>query len=517
MSQHASLPAWRALTELAATNADATPRAGVLGSLRLGELLVDFSRQPVDADTLQALLDLAGQADLATVRSAQFRGEHINRSEDRAVLHSALRAPYEQRPEAVRDAIQAEQERLFAFAAAVRSGAWRGYTGRCIRTVVHIGIGGSHLGPELVHCALRRPSDALGVRFLANLDGHAADDALHGLDPETTLFIVASKSFGTLETRMNAQLARSWLLERMPSLDAIPRHFVAITTNLEAAAAFGLPEDNLFALWDWVGGRYSLWSAIGLPLLLAFGEAEFGELLAGAHELDQHFQHAPLDQNLPVLMALVGIWNYNFLGAQSLAVLAYDRRLRLLPDFLQQLEMESNGKSVDLAGNAVGCPTMPVLWGGEETNGQHAFHQLLHQGNRPFTADFIGTAVPGHDHAESHSWQLANLLAQAEAMEVGDATDDPARRVAGARATTTILLDAVTPRALGGLIALYEQKVFCQGVLWGINSFDQWGVELGKRLADGIAPALQGQERLAASQATSQRLIDHIRNIQSRR
>ena len=364
------LPAWKALETLASDEASAgaqTASPAQSMQFRVGELVSDFSRQAISSEVLTQLLALAEQSGLSDSINAQLSGAHINASEDRAVLHSALRAPHHLRPEKVADVIEAERERLAAFVAAVRSNQWRGYTGKAIRTVVHIGIGGSHLGPELAYRALSSPNDAIQVRFLANLDGHSAKDALHNLDPETTLFIVVSKSFSTLETKMNASTARSWFIERTGNIEAIKKHFVAVTSNLEAAAEFGMPEDNLFAMWDWVGGRYSLWSAVGLPLMLALGEVEFAELLDGAHELDQHLANTEFGSNLPVLMALIGIYNYNFRNAESLAVLAYEQRLRLLPDFLQQLETESNGKSVDRNGNPVNYSTMPVLWGGEES------------------------------------------------------------------------------------------------------------------------------------------------------
>ena len=515
------LAAWKTLTALAkpfaASSGSAPPQQAAdpsLGGPRLacGGVSVDFGRQQVTPEIISALVELCEQADLTGAIEQQFSGAAINTTEQRPVLHSALRAPYDKRPAAVAEIVEEELERVYAFAAAVRSGKWRGYTGKTIRSLVHIGIGGSHLGPELGFSALASPTDPFDVRFLANLDGQAAVDALEGLDPETTLCIIVSKSFTTLETKRNADLVRSWFIERTGSLDAIAKHFVAVTTNLSAAAEFGIPQTNLFAMWDWVGGRYSLWSAVGMPLLLSWGEAQFNELLAGAYELDEHFRNTPFAQNLPVLMAAIGIWNYNFLGAQSLAVLSWERRLRLLPDYLQQLEMESNGKSVDRQGRPVGYPTMPVLWGGEECNGQHAFHQMLHQGNRPFAADLIATISPAHTHHEQHGWQLASLLGQAEAMELGEQHSDPNRVVPGRHPTSTILLETLTPHTLGTLLALYEQKVFCQGILWNINSFDQWGVEIGKRLAGGIHPALVSEDRLPASQAKTQSVIDQIRN-----
>jgi len=516
------LNAWKTLDALASSRESATSLsksdiAAEQGGPRLtcGPISVDFSRQQITPAVLKALIDLCEEAGLEAAIEAQFSGAEINTSEQRAVLHTALRAPFDSRPEAVATAIEQELERAIAFATEVRSGQWRGYTGKTIRNLVPIGIGGSHLGPELAHSALASEADPFDVRFLANLDGQAAVDALAGLNPETTLCIIVSKSFTTLETKRNAELVRSWFLERTGDLEAISKHFVSVTTNLSAAAEFGIPQENLFAMWDWVGGRYSMWSAVGMPLLLSWGEAQFHEMLAGAHELDQHLANTPLNQNLPVLMAAIGIWNYNFLDAQSLAVLSYDRRLRLLPDYLQQLEMESNGKSVDREGNPIDYPTMPVLWGGEECNGQHAFHQMLHQGNRAFAADLIATVTPDHPHPTQHAWQLASLLGQAEAMELGEQHDDPNRRVQGMRPTTTILLESLSPRSLGTLLALYEQKVFCQGVLWNVNSFDQWGVELGKRLAGGIYPALVGEKRLTGRQAKTQAVIDHINKIDS--
>ncbi|MEM7220893.1 MAG: glucose-6-phosphate isomerase [Pseudomonadota bacterium] len=507
--------AWHALGALESEPASVEPAPR---SLVLGELCLDLSRQRLNPEAWSTLVRFAREMGLEAAIAAQLRGDHINNTEDRPALHSALRARADERPAAVAEAIDDTLEQMIGFAEDVRANRRRGYTGRAFKTVVHIGIGGSHLGPELVYDALRDPTDRLSVRFIANLDGHAATEALRDLDPETTLFIVASKSFGTLETRLNAEFARSWFIERTPAQQvksAVAAHFIAVSSNLEAVERFGIDPANTFAMWDWVGGRYSVWSAVGIPLLLAFGEAAFRDFLAGARLVDRHLAEEPLEQNAPVLMALAGLFNYNFRGAESLAVLSYDRRLRLLPDFLQQLEMESNGKSVDRDGNPVACQTMPVLWGGEETNGQHAFHQLLHQGNRAFTADFVGVVRPAHDRREQHLWQLANLLGQAEAMEQGDDPADPARRVAGARPTTTILLRELSPSALGTLLALYEQKVFCQGVFWNINSFDQWGVELGKKLAERVFPALQGDERLDERSGNSQRLIDHIHDLGS--
>jgi glucose-6-phosphate isomerase len=407
-------------------------------------------------------------------------------------------------------AVEQTLERLRHFATSVVRGEFRGFTGKAFTDVVHIGIGGSNLGPELAVQALgTRHRSGLRCHFVANVDGAAFAAAVTDLDPASTLFVVVSKSFSTLETRVNAESARSWFLERTVSPAAMEHHFLAVTANTDAAAAFGIPAAMVYPMWDWVGGRYSLWSAVGLPIALSVGPAAFEALLEGARDLDRHFRTTPLAHNAPVLMALTGIWNYNFLGAASLAVLPYDRRLRLLPDYLQQLEMESNGKSVHHDGSPVGVHSMPVVWGGEETTGQHSFHQLLHQGTRAFTADFILTAEPGHRLGGHHRWLLANGLAQSQAMMIGQSSDDPHRRVSGNKGTTTIVLDRLTAYSLGALLALYEHKVFCQGVIWNINSFDQWGVEVGKRLALPIHEQLGGAPALQQD-ASTRHLIEHL-------
>jgi glucose-6-phosphate isomerase len=360
--------------------------------------------------------------------------------------------------------------------------------------------------------ALTRPG-APRCHFVANVDGEALRP-LTTLNPDTTLFIVVSKSFSTLETRVNAESARSWFLERVPDLAAIGRHFLAVTANVEAAAAFGIPEDNIYPLWDWVGGRFSLWSAVGMPVALVAGHEGFQELLRGAHAMDTHFRTAAPARNGPLLMALLGIWNSNFLGATNHAVLPYGERLRLLPAYLQQLEMESNGKSVHTDGTPVRTHTMSILWGGQGTNGQHAFHQLLHQGTRSFSADFVICAENSFDGvqglAEHHRWLLANALAQSQAMMSGQEEEDPHRSVSGDKPTSTLMLDRLSPYSLGALLALYEHKVFCQGVIWDINSFDQWGVELGKRLAQPIFEQLGGRPALGQD-ASTRGLIDHLR------
>ncbi|HEX7037856.1 MAG TPA: glucose-6-phosphate isomerase [Pseudomonadales bacterium] len=459
--------------------------------IELPGLLLDLTRQRLNRAALDALLELARQQDLPAQIERLFRGEPINTTERRPALHTALRAAPGERPALAEDAVQQTLERLLEFAAGVREGRIRGSTGKAFTDVVHIGIGGSYLGPELAVRALGERGGPR-CRFVANVDGAALSAALTGLDPATTLFVVVSKSFSTLETQVNAESARSWFLERTGDPAAIERHFVAVSANVAAAARFGIPETHVFPMWDWVGGRYSLWSAVGLPIALGVGPDAFQALLAGARELDRHFRSEPLERNGPVLMALAGIWNYNFLGAGSLAVLPYDARLARLPDYLQQLEMESNGKSVHHDGSPVSVHTMPIVWGGEETTGQHSFHQLLHQGTRAFTADFILTARADHERDDHHRWLLANGLAQSQAMMSGDDTSDPHRRVPGNKATSTLLLERLDARTLGALLALYEHKVFCQGVIWNINSFDQWGVELGKRLAVPIHDQLGG-------------------------
>ena len=472
-------------------------------SARLGPLFFDYSKQRIDTAVIAALADLAEESGLHDAIQALFDGEHVNTTEDRPALHTALRAPDGEGPEAVGGLVEAERDRFLTFAEDVRSGRWRGHAAKAIRTVVHIGIGGSHLGPELVCQALKPDSDP-EIRFLANIDGDAATRALAGLDPATTLFIVASKSFTTLETRTNAATARSWFVERTCDPGAIPRHFVAVTANDDAAEAFGMPPANRFAMWDWVGGRYSLWSAVGLPIAIALGRPGFERLLKGAHLVDRHFRRMPPERNLPALLALLQVWNTNFLGAATHAVLAYDRRLRLLPDYLQQLEMESNGKSVRRDGSRVATHTAPVVWGGEETNGQHAFHQLLHQGTRAFSADLVASVRPGNDLADHHRWLLANCLGQSQAMLTAQASTD----VHSANPTTTILADELTEESLGALLALYEHKAFCAGVTWGVNPFDQPGVEMGKTLAQAVYGDLAGRDGAAASDFSTQGLVD---------
>lgn len=507
---------WKVLSQLASARQDVADSVAELTprTVEAAGLYADLTKQQLDDEVLAALIALAEEMDLKAAMDAQFSGAAINQSENRPALHTALRARPEQVPEIAREAAGTMGD-ILDLAEAVRRGDWRGATGDAITDVVHIGIGGSHLGPELAVEALANAgSGGPRIHFVANIDARALASAIAGLNPERTLFVIVSKSFSTLETRVNAQSARAWFLERMGSLDAIANHFVAISTNLSAADEFGIPAANVYPMWDWVGGRYSVWSPVGVPLALAIGRAGFNDFLAGARALDEHFRSAPFPENLPVLMALAGIWHYNFLGVTNQAILPYSERLRLLPDFLQQLIMESNGKSVHQDGSDVAVHTMPIVWGGRGTNGQHAYHQLLHQGTRSFTADFIVVAGNGAENLagaadEHHRWLNANALAQSQAMLLGQNSEDAHKRVRPGKASTTIVLPALTPGALGALIALYEQIVFCQGVIWDINSFDQWGVELGKRLAVPIFEQLGGKS--ARSQDASTRaLIDHL-------
>ena len=515
------MPSWHRLAVLAEQRAGQAIRedAGRFDTYsgRIGQVFIDYSKQRIDAEVIAALLDLAKQSGLAGAIEALFHGEHVNTGEDRPALHTALRAPDGDGPEPVADVVEAERRRFLDFAEGVRLGSWRGHTGKAIRDVVHIGIGGSHLGPALA-CQALAPGGDPEIRFLANIDGDAATRTLAGLDPATTLFIVVSKSFSTLETQVNAASARSWFIERTLDPAGVPRHFVAVTANDAAAEAFGLPPENRFPMWDWVGGRYSLWSAVGLPVAIALGRSGFDDLLAGAHLTDRHFRTTPLDRNLPVLLALLQVWNSNFLGAATHALLAYDRRLRLLPDYLQQLDMESNGKSTRHDGSRVAMHTAPVVWGGEETNGQHAFHQLLHQGTRAFSADLIATIRPGHGLEEHHRWLLANCFAQGQALLAGTNSESQGGQVRGQHPVTTILLDALTPRALGILLAIYEHRAFCTGVIWGINPFDQPGVELGKVLAGPIHEELSdSQPTESAVDFPTSGLLAHVKKLASAR
>ena len=491
----------------------------------VGDLRVDWSKNLIDDAVVSAMLDVVRASAFHDRRAAMFRGEPINATERRAVLHTALRAPLGTHVEVdghdVVPEVHAVLDRMGAFADRVRSGAWTGATGLPIRTVVNIGIGGSDLGPAMAYLATRafgRPD--LRCRFVSNVDGADIHDNLADLDPATTLFVISSKTFTTIETITNAKAARRWLVDALGAA-AVPHHFVAVSTNATEVAAFGIDTGNMFGFWDWVGGRYSVDSAIGLSLMIAIGPDGFRDFLAGFRTVDQHLLDAPLEQNVPVILAALGIWYTNVLGAQSKAVLPYAHELRRFPAYLQQLDMESNGKRVRLDGSPVTTGTGPIVWGEPGTNGQHAFYQLLHQGTHLVPIDFIGFARPNHPLLDQHDLLMSNLFAQGEALAFGKTIDEvraegvpenqQAHRVfPGNRPSTTILAPRLTPFVLGELIALYEQIVFVQGCVWGINSFDQWGVELGKALANRITPELTSDAPPMHDASTSA-LIDWYR------
>ncbi len=483
-------------------------------TLTAGGLFLDFSKNFLTKETLSLLLELAKECDLEKIRDRMFEGDKINTTEHRAVLHTALRAPRYEKVlvdgKNVIPDIQAVLDQMRRFSEKIHSGEWKGFTGKPITDIVNIGIGGSDVGPRMV-CQAMRPFHIkeLNVHFVANVDGHDLDMVLNRVRPETTLFIIASKTFTTLETMLNAHSARSWFLNHGTIRD-IQKHFIAISTNREAVEKFGIHHDNLFPFWDWVGGRYSVWSAIGLPVVLAIGYNHFTEFLAGAHAMDVHFRYAPLASNMPVLLGLTGIWNRNFLGCTSVSVAPYLQDLVSFPRYLQQLEMESNGKQVQKNGEPVTYGSCPVIWGNVGTNGQHAYFQLLHQGTEIIPVDFIVALSPHHTLAKHHSALLANCFAQSEALMKGKTADQvradleasgmspqeietqiPQRTFPGNRPSNTILMNVLRPETLGALMALYEHKTFVQGVIWNINSFDQWGVELGKVLAQTIQKELE--------------------------
>ena len=493
-------------------------------------LFLDYSKNRLDARTLELLADLARERGVEAQRDAMFAGERINLTEGRAVLHTALRAPRDAvlvvDGQDVAADVHAVLERVRAFSDAVRAGTWLGYSGKPITDIVNIGIGGSDLGPKMVCLALRQYSHPrLAIHFVSNVDGHDMDAALSDVNPETTLFIVASKTFTTTETMMNAQTARAWFLQHAPAA-ALAKHFVAVSTNTEAIKAFGIDPANMFPFWDWVGGRYSVWSAIGLPVALAVGYGYFSDLLAGANAMDLHFREAPLAKNMPVLLALVGLWNREFLGCASLSIAPYHQDLNRFPAYLQQLDMESNGKRVTRGGLPVDTLTCPVIWGDCGTNGQHAYFQLLHQGTDVTPIDFIAALRPAHEYANHHAALLANCFAQSEAFMRGKTLNEvrkdlqeqglslteierlaPHKTFPGNRPSNTILMEYLTPYTLGALVALYEHKTFVQGVIWDVNSFDQWGVELGKVLAKKIEAELTGEAAPALHDSSTNGLI----------
>jgi glucose-6-phosphate isomerase len=521
------------LRELFAQN----PGRGTGYTLQVGDLHVDYSKHLVTDETLRLLRALAAATDVFGLRDAMFRGEKINTTEDRAVLHTALRAPrdtvVEVDGENVVPAVHAVLDKMAGFAERVRSGEWTGHTGKRIKNVVNIGIGGSDLGPAMAYEVLRSFTDRdLTVRFVSNVDGADLHEAVRDLDPAETLFVIASKTFTTIETITNATSARDWLLTELKAgQEAVAKHFVALSTNAEKVADFGIDTANMFEFWDWVGGRYSYDSAIGLSLMIAIGPDRFREMLNGFHLVDEHFRTAPAESNVPLLLGLLGVWYGNFHDAQAHAVLPYSHYLSKFTAYLQQLDMESNGKSVDRDGLPVAWETGPVVWGTPGTNGQHAYYQLIHQGTKLIPADFIGFAEPVADLlpglVAQHDLLMANFFAQTQALAFGKTPDEvraegvpeelvPHKTFKGNHPTTTILARELTPSVLGQLIALYEHKVFVQGAIWNIDSFDQWGVELGKVLAKRVEPALTDGADVPGLDESTTALVAKYRELRGR-
>ena len=539
-----TLPAWQALQQHRAEMAGFSMREAFAADTRRYQrfsldscgLLLDYSKNLIDERSLELLIQLAEQAGLQESIANLFNGEQVNASEGRAALHTALRSPIGRRLLVDGHDIIPEVHRVLnqvtELVSRIHSGLWRGYSEKPIKEVVNIGIGGSFLGPQLVSEALR-PFTQRGVRchYLANIDGSEFRELTARLNPETTLFIVSSKSFGTLETLKNTLAARDWYLAMGGPEEQLHRHFIAVTSNRKAAIEFGIGEENIFPMWDWVGGRYSLWSAIGLPIALAIGVSNFKELLAGAYAMDEHFTQAPLAENMPVLMALLGIWYTNFWGAQSHAILPYDHYLRNFTKHLQQLDMESNGKSVRQDGTPLDIATGPIIWGGVGCNGQHAYHQLLHQGRLLVPADFIVPVNSYNPLSDHHQWLFANCLSQAQALMQGKTREEaeaelrakglsenevqrlaPHKVIPGNRPSNILVMNRIAPFNLGALVALYEHKVFVQSAIWGINAFDQWGVELGKEMGKEVYQRLTGASGDPASDASTQGLIEHFRS-----
>lgn len=488
----------------------ADPTRGDRLNLEIGDMYVDYAKHRLNDETLSKLFALARRADVEGLRDAMWAGEHINVTENRAVLHIALRAPEgvvftDEGHDVVPD-VHKVLDQMASFSRRIRSGDWVGHTGKRIRNVINVGIGGSDLGPRMAHEALLSyAQDNIEVRFISNVDGTEFYELTHDLDPAETLFIIASKTFTTLETMTNAQSARDWVLAALGDDEAVAKHFVAVSTNAIEVEKFGIDTDNMFGFWDWVGGRYSYDSAIGLSLMVAIGPEKFAEMLEGFRLVDEHFRTAPMERNLPIILGLIGVWYNNFFGAQTLAVLPYSHYLAHLTPYLQQLAMESNGKSVDRWGRTVGTQTGEIVWGQPGTNGQHAYYQLIHQGTKLIPADFIGMVTPAHEVGGHQDIFMANFFAQPEALAFGRTAEQvradgvpeaqvAARTFAGNHPTTSILVPELSPRVLGQLIALYEHKTFVQGAVWGIDSFDQWGVELGKKLAQAIIPELTGED-----------------------
>lgn len=502
------------------------PYRGTDFAVEAAGLYLDYSKNRITDETLGLLVLLAEDANLKGHMEAMFTGAKINVTEKRAVLHTALRAPkgavIEVDGENVVPGVHAVLDKMTGFANRVRSGEWKGFTGKRIKNIVNIGIGGSDLGPVMAYEALRHYSDRnLTFRFVSNVDGTDFAEATHGLNADETLFIISSKTFTTLETMTNAFTASEWCLTQLRDQAAIAKHFVAISTNADAVSKFGIDTANMFEFWDWVGGRYSMDSAIGLSTMLAVGPDGFKELLAGFHEMDEHFRHAPFAENLPVIMGLLNVWYSNFFDVDTIAVLPYDQYLKRFPAYLQQLTMESNGKSVTMEGHRVDYQTGPIYWGEPGTNGQHSFYQLIHQGTKLIPCDFIAFAKSLNPLGKHHDYLTANVFAQAEALAFGKTAEQvqaegtatelvPHRVFEGNRPSNTILIDQLTPRVLGKLVALYEHSVFVQGVIWDVDSFDQWGVELGKVLAQRIIPELEGESELKHDSSTNA-LIERYR------
>ena len=531
-------PTWKALGEHYQKIRDLHLRSLFAGDPGRGErfaleaagIYLDYSKNRVTDETLRLLMELARDSGLRERIDAMFRGEKINVTENRPVLHVALRAPRDESivvdGENVVPMVHAVLDKMTDFSNRVRSGAWMGYTGKRMRNIINIGIGGSDLGPSMAYDALKYFSDRnLTVRFVSNVDGNEFVEATRDLDPAETLFIVSSKTFTTLETLTNARSAREWCVRALGSEKAVAKHFVAVSTNAEEVEKFGIDTANMFEFWDWVGGRYSYDSAIGLSLMIAIGPDRFREMLAGFHAMDEHFRTAPFERNLPVLLGLIGIWYNNFFGAETVAILPYDHYLGRLPAYLQQLDMESNGKHVDLEGRKVDYQTGPIIWGQPGTNGQHAFYQLIHQGTKLIPCDFIGFCQALNPLPPHHDLLMANFFAQTEALAFGKTPEEvaaegvpafqvPHRTFEGNRPTNTILATRLTPDTLGKLIALYEHKVFVQGTIWNIDSFDQWGVELGKVLANRIIPELESaEEPKLTHDSSTNRLIRRYRSL----
>jgi len=506
-------------------------------SIRFGDILVDYSKNRVDDEVMKALFGLAAETELKAAIEAMFAGAHINQTEDRAVLHTALRnrsnTPVEVDGKDVMPEVNAVLEQMKVFADQINSGEWKGFTGKSIKSLVNIGIGGSDLGPVMVTEALKPyQNENLDIHFVSNVDGTHIAETLKKVDPETTLFFIASKTFTTQETMTNAHSARSWFLEHAKDEAAIAKHFVALSTNAEAVSAFGIDTKNMFAFWDWVGGRYSLWSAIGLPIACAIGFDNFEKLLEGAHAMDKHFKKADFESNIPVILALIGLWNTNFLGASSEAILPYDQYLHRFAAYFQQGNMESNGKYVSRNGEKVDYTTGPIIWGEPGTNGQHAFYQLIHQGTHLIPCDFIAPAISHNPVGDHHVKLLSNFFAQTEALMNGKSLEEvkaelskagkseeeiaklaPHKVFEGNRPTNSILVKKIDPYTLGSLVAIYEHKIFVQGVIWNIFSFDQWGVELGKVLAKNILPELEGDEKVSSHDASTNGLINAFKAL----